>query len=133
QNAESGISNYLLTDDEVFLEPYKKAVEFTNTRRIKLDTLVAEHPEQQQKVYKLNSLIHEKLEQLYRVIKSKTDPEAQGKSIQPQVVLGGIIMADIKKLTNEIEEEQNALLKEQVDEANTIAKKSYMTLAVSTF
>ncbi len=130
QNAESGISNYLLTQDEVFLDPYKKAVENANQRQEKLVALVADHPEQQQKVYKLNTLIHEKLEQLYRTIKSY-DPAVPGRGIQPRVILGGIIMSDIHKLTNEIETEQSNFLKAQVKEADLVAQKSYVTLALA--
>lgn len=133
QDAESGINNYLLSEDETFLDPYKKAIEKVGQRRENLNRLVADHSEQQQKVYKLNKLIHEKLEQLYRIIQSSSESETPGKGIQPQVVLGSIIMSDIRKLTAEIEAEQTALYTQQLEEANSTSEKSYMSIAFATF
>lgn len=133
QDAESGISNYLLSQDVAFLDPYKKTVADVDHRRQALNKLVSEHPEQQQKIHKLNSLIHEKLQQLYRIIQSASSPENRSQNIQPQVVLGSMIMADIRKLTDEIEIEQRNFQKEQTNEANSIVQKSYMTIGLAAF
>lgn len=130
QDAESGISNYLLSQDSAFLEPYKKAVKEIESRRKRISELVSGDAIKREKVQRLNVLVSEKLEQLYQIISSKqstNDPQ----SLQPRVVLGGIIMNDIRKLTQEIEAQQRALFTEQTEEADTISQQSFASLGLA--
>lgn len=113
KDAETGQRGYLLTSEESYLKPYLSALSNTPKRLKKLHELIADNPQQLQKLARIRILVDEKLEELDETIQlHRTDsPEAALALVRTS--LGMQIMDDIRSLAQEMISSENKLLEER--------------------
>jgi signal transduction histidine kinase/CheY-like chemotaxis protein len=68
RDAETGQRGYLLTGNPGYLEPYNEAVNASADALSGLRALTVDNPEQQARLTKLDSLVHDKIDELKRTI-----------------------------------------------------------------
>ena len=131
KDAETGQRGYLLTGEERYLEPYKTAIASINAEINTLRKLTANYPNQQRQIDALESAIKNKLAELKGTIDLR---KYQGFDAALQVMrtnLGKKIMDDIRSQVREMQNAENALLKQQLAVAETSARYTILTLAIA--
>jgi PAS domain S-box-containing protein len=107
KDAETGQRGYLLTGNEVFLEPYngsyQKAVKSVN----EFEQLTKDNPQQQQNAVKIKSILLSRLNILAQLI----DKKRAGRYVTTDDLLAGKSSMDaLRKVINEAEKDEDALL-----------------------
>ena len=131
KDAETGQRGYLLTGEERYLEPYQTAIASINGDINTLRKLTANYPNQQRQLDALESAIKNKLAELKGTIDLR---KYQGFDAALQVMrtnLGKKIMDDIRSQVREMQNAENALLKQQLVVAGTSARYTILTLAIA--
>ncbi|OUL18383.1 ATPase [Nostoc sp. RF31YmG] len=109
KDAETGQRGYLLTGEELYLQPYQAAIADIDAEIQKLKQLTANQPKKQQQLTTLERLIAAKLAELKETIEFRQN---KGFDVSLKLVLtnrGKILMDDIRKLIAEMENEEKKL------------------------
>jgi CHASE3 domain sensor protein len=86
-DAESGQRGYLITDDPVYLEPYREATSQIEARLTNLDNLTKSSAPQQQKMRELRRIEQEELSVLQQTVQL----DKEGRDMEAgQLVLSGV-------------------------------------------
>jgi PAS domain S-box-containing protein len=131
KDAETGQGGYILTGQEIYLEPYQAAVANIDREIVELKNLITDQPSQEKQFATLESLIAAKLAILKQTIYLRQN---QGFDAALQVIQtnqGKYLMDDIRKVIHDIETEDRRLLQQQSQAARTSANKTVLTLAIA--
>ncbi|HEV3342186.1 MAG TPA: CHASE3 domain-containing protein [Pirellulales bacterium] len=131
-NAETGQRGYLLTGQERYLEPYHLAIKGLDPKLAELRRMTADNPEQQRRLDLLAPLAAAKLAELQQTIDLRRE---KGAEAALEVVLtdrGKKIMDDIRKVVGELQDEENALLKQRADDSRSSARATTSTILFGT-
>src|SRR5476651_1528378 len=112
KDAESGQRGFLVTGEERYLDPYNAALGESDQTLKSVRSLTQDNPNQQRRLDALEPLIADKFAELKQTIDLRRDP-AQGFEAARQVVVtdkGKGLMDDIRKVVQDMEAEENALL-----------------------
>lgn len=109
-HAETGQRGYLLTGEERYLQPYRRASQRIDQELDLLQRLTRDNPSQQQRLARLRILVEEKRDELRRTVDLR---QREGYEAAVQVVLtdeGQRIMDRLRALIDEMHEEEESLL-----------------------
>jgi CHASE3 domain sensor protein len=109
-DAESGQRGYLITDDPVYLEPYREATSQIEARLSNLDNLTKSSAPQQQKMRELRRIEQEELSVLQQTVQL----DKEGRDMEAgQLVLSGVgrqRMDELRRVVAEMEREEDRVL-----------------------
>jgi PAS domain S-box-containing protein len=109
-DAETGQRGYLITDDPVYLEPYRQATSEIDARLARLDSLTKNSAPQQQRMYELRRIEQEELAVLQQTIQL----DKEGRDLEAgQLVLSGVgrqRMDELRHVVADMEKEEDRLL-----------------------
>jgi PAS domain S-box-containing protein len=137
QDAERGQRGYLITGDDVYLEPYRFGVKEAPARLEELRRLTLDDPEQQNRVGDLQTQINRKLEEMRRTVDVR---QKQGFEAARQLVQTDVGLDAMRTITSQIEaiiESESNLLKQQqqrlidIDRSGTISSLLAAALALA--
>ncbi|CDR34207.1 methyl-accepting chemotaxis protein [Criblamydia sequanensis] len=132
KDAETGQRGFIITGRSSYLEPYLKAKEQVDQNIMTLKELLSEN--QKQKLDRLESLIYDKFEELHETIEVRKN-DSKGFEEARQIVLtdsGKVVMDEIRNLLNQIEAEENNLLRERTEKAHANAQRSLYFIVIGT-
>jgi signal transduction histidine kinase len=119
QSGETGQRGYLLTERDFYLKPYATAKEQLPSMLDRLSTLVADNPQQSQKVIRLRELVKEKFDEL----QSTLDVTNAGRKDQALAIVnndeGFRLMMEIRQIVTSLQEEEDRLLATRQENART--------------
>jgi signal transduction histidine kinase/DNA-binding response OmpR family regulator/CHASE3 domain sensor protein len=114
KDAETGQRGYIITLDPVFLEPYKEAKINVSKSSQSLKNLTVDNPVQQKNIEEANVLIGKKMYQMQKIIgiNEQITRSANRDTITRynEMMQGKIIMDDLRKVVNNIKQEEKRLL-----------------------
>jgi len=132
KDAETADRGYIITSEEDFLEPYQGAL--TDLPKVvkELRTLTADNPNQQKRIDQMEPLIAAKLEWIKRTIdlRRKGDLALTTKLISSGE--GKRIMDSIRRLADQMDNEERGLLKQRGDEVESAASGAKTTIIFGT-
>ncbi|MEW6498355.1 MAG: PAS domain S-box protein, partial [Cyanobacteriota bacterium] len=128
KDAETGQRGYLLTGEEYYLEPYKTAIANLDREIEELKELTANYPNQHRQLDALESLIKNKLVELKGTIDLRQGQGLEAALDLVRTNLGKKIMDDIRQSIQELENEEKAILKQQVSAAQVSTRRAIFTL-----
>ncbi len=132
KDAETGQRGYVITGDEVFLEPYQTAVGSVPSVVKELRQLTADNPNQQKRLDQMEPLIAAKMAELKQTI----DLRRKGKLEDVTTIVRGgegkRIMDDLRRVLAEMDTEERDLLKQRAAEVESAASRAKTTIAFGT-
>ncbi|MEH2198027.1 response regulator [Nostoc sp.] len=131
KDAETGQRGYILTGQEIYLEPYQAVVANIDPKIAELKDLIADQPSQEKQFATLESLIAAKLAILKQTIYLRQNQGFEAALQVIQTNQGKYLMDDIRKVINEIENEDKRLLQQQSQAAKASANNTVLTLAIA--
>ncbi|MEH2297381.1 response regulator [Nostoc sp.] len=133
KDAETGQRGYILTGQEIYLEPYQAVVGNIDQKIVKLKDLITDQPSQQKQFATLESLIAAKLAILKQTIYVRHNQGFEAALEIIQTNQGKYLMDDIRKVIHEIENQNKRLLQQQSQAAKASANNTVLTLAIAIF
>ena len=118
KDAETGQRGYLLTGNEVFLDPYTKSIARTDSLFAKVMLNTQDNAFEQQKLKQLKTIIDKRMEILVGTIQKKRNKEV---ILEAVLLEGKVYMDDARKIIREIRTEENRSLALKTQEMNTLA------------
>jgi PAS domain S-box-containing protein len=131
KDAETGQRGYILTGQEIYLEPYQPVVANIDREIAELKNLIADQPSQQKQFATLESLIAAKLAILKQTIYLRQNQGFEAALQVIQTNQGKHLMDDIRKIVSEIENDEKRLLQQQSQAAKASANNTVLTLAIA--
>ncbi|MBN3926415.1 response regulator [Nostoc sp. NMS4] len=131
KDAETGQRGYILTGQEIYLEPYQAVVGNIDQKIVNLKDLITNQPKQQKQLATLESLIAAKLAILKQTIYLRQNQGFEAALQVIQTNQGKHLMDDIRKIVNGIENENRELLQQQSQAAKASANNMVLTLAIA--
>lgn len=134
KDAETGQRGFLITGEDGYLDPYNAAVQQIRDPLKKIRELTSDNPNQRQRMDALEPLIEEKFAELKETIDVRRDPQ-KGFEAAKAVVLtdkGKKTMDDIRKVTGQMEDEENALLERRAQESKQSVDQTHSTIVFGT-
>jgi CheY-like chemotaxis protein/signal transduction histidine kinase len=130
-NAETGQRGYVITGEQRYLEPYDAATKILEQKVRELQRLTSDNSKQQQRLDVLQPLITKKLTELQETIDLRRNKgfEAAQKVIGTD--RGKELMAEIRKVILGMENEENVLLKQRSQRAQTAAQQTVASIVYS--
>lgn len=132
KDAEAGRRGYIITGDAKLLEPYNAAIVSIDPQLQKLRKLTGDNPNQQRRLDMLEPLVTEKLDGFKQ---SLTLPQKQGRNSSLQLTLteeGKRIMDEIRQKIRQMQDEEEALLKQRSAAAAVSLRQAMLTGAIGT-
>ena len=130
-DAETGQRGYILTKEEVYLEPYKKALLNINLEIQEFKNLAAGNRYQNKQIATLEPLIAAKVVELKQTIDLRQNQGFDAALRVIQTNQGKNLMDDIRRVIFEMEKEQKKQLQQHSQAAQASARKSLLTLFVA--
>jgi PAS domain S-box-containing protein len=131
KDAETGQRGYIITGQEIYLEPYQAVIEKIDQKIAELKDLVADQASQQKQFSTIEPLIAAKLAIIKRTIYLRQN---QGFEAALQVIQtneGKNLMDNIRQVIHEMENQNKGLLQQQSQAVKSTAKKTVLTLAIA--
>ena len=132
KDAETGQRGYIITGDEPFLEPYHTGAGEVLNMVKELRKLTLDNPSQQKRIDALEPLISAKLAELNQTIELRRKGDVDGTL---KIVRGGEgkrFMDDIRRVLDEMDNEERGLLKQRAEEGDAAASGAKWTIIVGT-
>ncbi|MBD1807108.1 PAS domain S-box protein [Microcoleus sp. FACHB-SPT15] len=129
--AETGQRGYILTGQELYLEPYRAATTNFDREIQYLQQLETDNPNRRKQIQSLGMLIENRLALLKETINLRKNGKSE---LALQVIEAGTgrkLMDEIRSRIRVMENEENALLKQQLTAAETSARYTILTLAIA--
>lgn len=118
KDAETGQRGYLLTGNDVFLDPYKGAREKVNERYTTLKELTSDNAQQQARLNKLNTVINDRL----KIIDETISIKQHGGNVPATDLLDGkVYMDSARQLIKEMQVEEKKILENRTADLNKLA------------
>jgi methyl-accepting chemotaxis protein len=130
KDAETGQRGFLLTGEERYLEPYNAAVKTLDPSILSLQELTADNTDHLKKIRTLQALASTKLAELAETISLRRQ---RGEQAAVQAVLtdrGKVAMDNIRSVVAEMEGEEDELLRQREQRANTAASAANTAMFV---
>jgi len=130
-NAETGQRGYIITGEQRYLEPYNTAAELLNQKIKQLQKLIADNPNQQNRLEMLEPLVIQRMAVMKNVIELR---QTKGLEVAQEAVKtdeGKRLMDQIQKLLQTMKNEENLLLKQRSDRAQIAARQTLATIVYS--
>ncbi|MBD2564431.1 MULTISPECIES: GAF domain-containing protein [Nostoc] len=131
KDAEIKQNGYILTGKQIYLKPYQVALINVDQEIAKLKILAADRPNQRQQITTLESLITAKFTELKQIIDLRQN---KGLETALQVLQRNDeqnLMDDIRKVINEIENEERGQLQQQSQAKKAMSRNTILTLAIA--
>jgi methyl-accepting chemotaxis protein len=132
KDAETGQRGYLITGEEAFLEPYHTGSTGVLNAVKELRMLTADNPNQQKRIDSIEPLLAAKLAEL----KQSIDLRGRGSVDEAtKMVRGGEgkrLMDDIRRISDEMDNEERGLLKQRAEEGAAAASGAKSVIIVGT-
>lgn len=132
KDAETGQRGYIITGDQIFLDPYNKALDSLPKAVEKLRTLTADNPNQQRRISQAEPLIHDKLEELRETI----DMRRKGDVAQVTQIVregrGKKYMDELRGVADQMGQEERELLVKRAAEADAAAASGQNSIIYGT-
>jgi methyl-accepting chemotaxis protein len=125
-NGETSVRGFVITGDESFLEPYKRAATVIRPLLDNLDKLTEDNPSQQRRIALLPPLIDTKLAQFRERIDVR---RSQGAEAATKLVSAGVskqTMDQIRAVLREADKDSGSLLTQRSEEAKATAAATTM-------
>jgi methyl-accepting chemotaxis protein len=132
KDAETGQRGYLLTGDPAYLEPHSAAVQAAPKLMNELRTLTGDSPNQQRRIDQLEALTAQKFGELQRTIDFRKAGHADEALKLVLTNEGKIYMDQIRKLTDEMLQEEHTLLDKRANEAESTVNTAKNTIIAGT-
>lgn len=131
-DAETGERGYIITGDDSYLEPYRRALASLETDVKETRELTADNPNQQKRMANAQPLIDERLRMLRETIEVRRTGgvEAAGKAILTGA--GKRTMDQLRVLMAEMQSEENTLLKKRLEEVGDASSRGRSVLIYGT-
>jgi methyl-accepting chemotaxis protein len=132
KDAETGQRGYVITGDDAFLEPYRTGSGGVLNVVTELRKLTADNPAEQKRIDSIEPLVAAKLAELKQTI----DLRAKG-SVDETVKIvrageGKRFMDDMRRLLDEMDNEERGLLKQRAEEGAAAASGAQSVIALGT-
>lgn len=127
-DTETGQRGYIITGDERYLGPYHAAVAEIDRELKELRRMLKDSPKQLQRLDTLEPFIAEKLDGLEERIDLRKNRGFEAASQEVRSGKGRLAMDKIRKIINEIENEERELLKQGMEEAGASAERSIFVI-----
>src|ERR1700733_1027887 len=101
--AETSVRGFTITGKDEFLTLYFSATPKVETHTRELGDLLADHPEQAQKLQQLEPLIRDKLERLEKIVMTRKQKGFEDAANIIKDGQGRLLMVNIRKLVHEME------------------------------
>jgi len=118
KDAETGQRGYLLTGNEIFLDPYNKSISRTDSLFSKVMLSTQDNAIEQQKLKELKNIIDKRMEILVGTIQTKRN---KGTVLEAVLLEGKVYMDNARKIIREIRTEEKRSLAIKTQEMNTLA------------
>jgi len=132
KDAETGQRGYLLTGDPTYLEPHTAAVETMPKLITELRTLTADSPNQQRRLEQMESITSLKLGELQKTIDLRQAGHGDEAIKFVLTNQGKIHMDQIRKLADEMLQEERTLLDKRATEAESTVNTAKNTIIAGT-
>ena len=126
--AESRHRGYLLSGDSAYLAPSREAAAEAHSRLERVRLLVADKPDQQQRLDQLSDFIDEKLRQLEQAVQLRDSLGAQVALLEVNADEGRGIMARVRAQVATIQEEEERLLQLGQQLSNSEQRRALLVL-----
>src|SRR6476469_2063526 len=121
-DAETGQRGFLLTGKEAYLAPYSAGVRQYGAASDRLRDLVADNPEQQQRVDTLRGLAASKTAELARTVELRRSQGLPAALAVLEAGRGRLLMDSIRNVTRRIRSTESALLTQRQDRARALGR-----------
>jgi len=131
-DAETGQRGYIITGQDAYLDPYNAGVNASESDLRRLRSLVSDNPGQQRRFDRLEPLIRARLTQLKDGIDAR---QTGGFEAGHQWILSGVgkeQMDEIRRIADEMEAEENAVLAERTATAEATARNARLVITLGT-
>jgi PAS domain S-box-containing protein len=132
KDAETGERGYVITGVESYLEPYESAVSEINVHIDRLKQLTADNPGHQARIPILERKVADRLRILRQGIEMRRSSGPEGPR---QLVLSGEgkrMMDDLRQFINDMERDENELLRQRSEQAKASARVAIITFPIDT-
>lgn len=132
--AEGAARGFVLAGDESFLDPYQQATGSAITTLLKdLRALTADHPAQQQRLDQLEPAVAARLAHTRRVVDLRRQAGgAEAATRQVQTGEGKRLMDEVRRISDQMEQEERSLLLRRGGEADAAAGGARTTIIAGT-
>ena len=133
KDAETGQRGFLITLDELFLDPFKGAYEKVSNNFARLQELTQDNPNQQIHLNELRSLYSAKFNQMQKVIDLT---RLRGRQVDTlarhrEMTKGKKIMDDLRLVIDRIKKEENSRLQMRISEQGKYITSTPILLAIA--
>ena len=132
-NAETGARGFLISNDDVALEPYVQARQNIGDNLAQLRRLVADNPNQTERIARLEGLFNERFSFLSQMIEMRRGKNLEEVRAQFDPGRGRELSNQIRSLIGEMKEEEKNLLAEREGEQGKSLTATYRMLYLSGF
>jgi PAS domain S-box-containing protein len=129
--AETGQRGYILTGEEPYLEPYYAATATVEQEIQHLKQLNTDNPKRQRELQALELLTEDRLALLKETINLRKNGGFELALRAIETGTGKKFMDEIRSRIREMENEENALLQQQLEAEGTSARYTILTLAIA--
>jgi signal transduction histidine kinase len=131
KDAETGERGFIITGSNEYLEPYQSAMRQIDEQLQTLQQLTADSPQQQQRIPVLQQKVAERL----GILKSGIDFKSRGDTEAARALtasgVGKRSMDELRRLINEMEDEENKLLAERTEESRKSQNDTFLTFVTA--
>jgi PAS domain S-box-containing protein len=132
-NAEAAARGFLVSQNEIVLEPYNQTQQNINANLTKLRNLTADNPPQAEKLSQLENIVRERLTFLEQIISVRRTKNLDETRAQFGDGRGRELSNKVRQIIGEMKtEEQNMLARRETDLNNSL-KTSYLMLYITGF
>jgi CHASE3 domain sensor protein len=131
KDAETGQRGYIITGEEVFLEPYRAALTSLDRTTKDLRRLTSDNANQQRRLDQIEPVIADRLAVLRKNLELRKTGGA-GAVGNTQLAEGKRLMDELRRRIDELDVEERELLKHRSEEAETAAAGARITIIAGT-
>ncbi|MEO8184984.1 MAG: CHASE3 domain-containing protein [Deltaproteobacteria bacterium] len=121
KDAETGARGYVITGNDVFLDPYREALDTNKQSLERLQSLTADNATQQRRLAALRPLIDERLGNAKRTIDLRAASGYEAAAALVSISAGKQLMDRVRAAVQEIDQDEERLLQRRTAEANAAA------------
>src|ERR1700686_1081471 len=131
--AQTATRGYIITGQEVFVEPYQVAAQGVRTHLDRLKSLTADNPHQQRRLARLESAIAEKLDSLQHNIDLRKQKGFEAAQQHVATGIGTKQMNQVRTIISEMKQEEEDLLKRRTLDFQSSTRKATLTFSCVIF